>query len=169
MNYFADLVDKTICVGNTLSTINLDLSSLDLALFELSSYSTNSITFLSANADALETSILTVSANAPSFSRTPLFPNSAGQIKYDFDIHGSNVRAEISANVSFDNISALNSGEWGKILLKISPTTAVSITSWGNQWSFSNTSSTFNYSASAQNLINFYKDENRILAQVFTF
>ena len=208
MYYFADLIDKTQCIGNSLSTINLDLSSLDLALYgvdtdltilsayfralsasttiktdylssqiisvssnlssQIISVSSNlSSQIISVSSNLLNT-IKTVSAASPSFYQQTIYPTGSA-VNYNFDTHGSNVKTEISSNLYFNNISNIVPGEFGKILLKVYPTSSVSITGWGNQWTFSNTSSTFNFSASAYNMIDYYYSDSRIFAQVARF
>jgi hypothetical protein len=229
MYYFADLIDKTSCVGNSLSTINHDLSSLDLALYgvdtdlttlsayfralsasttaktdylssqiiSVSSNLSNRIISVSSNLSTLSAyylaldasttaktnylssqiisvssnllnTIKTISASTPSFYQQTIYPT-GNSINYDFTLHGSNVKTEISSNLFFNNISNLDQGEYGKILLKVYPTSGVSITGWGNQWTFSNTSSTFKFSASAYNMIDYYYSDSRIFAQVARF
>lgn len=46
--YIPDLVSKTTCIGNTLSTFNISFTSLDTRLYELSTYTVNSVNFLSS-------------------------------------------------------------------------------------------------------------------------
>lgn len=46
--YIPNLVDKTTCIGNTLSTFNISFSSLDTNLYNLSTYTVNSVNFLSS-------------------------------------------------------------------------------------------------------------------------
>lgn len=46
--YIPDLVSKTTCIGNTLSTFNTSFSNLDTKLYELSTYAVNSVNFLSS-------------------------------------------------------------------------------------------------------------------------
>lgn len=46
--YIPDLVSKTTCIGNTLSTFNTSFSNLDTRLFQLSTYTVNSVNFLSS-------------------------------------------------------------------------------------------------------------------------
>lgn len=46
--YIPDLVSKTTCIGNTLSTFNVSFSSLDTNLYELSTYTVNSVNYLSS-------------------------------------------------------------------------------------------------------------------------
>ena len=46
--YIPDLVSKTTCIGNTLSTFNVSFSTLDTKLYELSTYTVNSVNFLSS-------------------------------------------------------------------------------------------------------------------------
>ena len=46
--YIPDLVSKTTCIGNTLSTFNTSFSDLDTGLFQLSTYTVNSVNFLSS-------------------------------------------------------------------------------------------------------------------------
>lgn len=46
--YIPDLVSKTTCIGNTLSTFNISFSTLDTKLYELSTYTVNSVNFLSS-------------------------------------------------------------------------------------------------------------------------
>jgi hypothetical protein len=46
--YIPDYVSKTTCIGNTLSTFNTSFSNLDTRLFQLSTYSVNSVNFLSS-------------------------------------------------------------------------------------------------------------------------
>lgn len=46
--YIPDYVSKTTCIGNTLSTFNTSFSNLDTRLFQLSTYTVNSVNFLSS-------------------------------------------------------------------------------------------------------------------------
>jgi hypothetical protein len=46
--YIPDLVSKTTCIGNTLSTFNTSFTNLDTRLYQLSTYSVNSVNFLSS-------------------------------------------------------------------------------------------------------------------------
>lgn len=46
--YIPDLVSKTTCIGNTLSTFNTSFSNLDTRLYQLSTYTVNSVNFLSS-------------------------------------------------------------------------------------------------------------------------
>lgn len=46
--YIPNLVPKTTCIGNTLSTFNISFSNLDTKLQELSVYTVNSVNFLSS-------------------------------------------------------------------------------------------------------------------------
>jgi hypothetical protein len=46
--YIPDLVSKTTCIGNTLSTFNVSFSTLDTKLYELSTYTVNSVNYLSS-------------------------------------------------------------------------------------------------------------------------
>lgn len=46
--YIPDLVSKTTCIGNTLSTFNISFSNLDTRLYQLSTYTVNSVNFLSS-------------------------------------------------------------------------------------------------------------------------
>jgi hypothetical protein len=46
--YIPDLVVKTTCIGNALSTMNISFSSLDTNLYNLSTYTVNSVNYLSA-------------------------------------------------------------------------------------------------------------------------
>jgi len=46
--YIPAPVSKTTCIGNTLSTFNISFTSLDTKLYELSTYTVNSVNFLSS-------------------------------------------------------------------------------------------------------------------------
>lgn len=48
MYYIPDSVPKTTCIGNTLSTFNISFSTLDTKLYTLSTYSVNSVNYLSS-------------------------------------------------------------------------------------------------------------------------
>jgi hypothetical protein len=72
--YVPSTVQKTTCIGNSLSTINIGFSSLDTSLEELSSYAVESINFLSAtmisvssqlqsDIDFLSATMISVSSN----------------------------------------------------------------------------------------------------------
>lgn len=57
--YIPDLTPKTTCVGNTLSTFNISFSSLDTNLYNLSTYSVNSINYLSATMVSVSSTLTT--------------------------------------------------------------------------------------------------------------
>ena len=46
--YIPDYVSKNTCIGNTLSTFNTSFSNLDARLYQLSTYTVNSVNFLSS-------------------------------------------------------------------------------------------------------------------------
>lgn len=46
--YIPNLVDKTTCIGNSLSTFNWSFTALDSNLYTLSTYTVNSVNFLSS-------------------------------------------------------------------------------------------------------------------------
>lgn len=46
--YIPDLVSNTTCIGNSLSTFNTSFLNLDTRLYELSTYTVNSVNFLSS-------------------------------------------------------------------------------------------------------------------------
>lgn len=185
--YFSDFINKTNCVGNALSTINLDLSSLDIALHELSTYNTTTIDVLSANIDILFTNTETISTdlielstytndslialvdNVPSFTQNTIVQDENGIISYDFATDGDNVYLEISANCFFDNISSISSGQYGQISIHTFNTSGVSVTGWGDQWQFHSSHNSFTINPDANNLIQYYYQGNSILARLFDF
>jgi hypothetical protein len=191
MTYFVDIVANTNCVGNTLSTFNLNASALDNNLYNLSAYAVDKFsdiytqtTFLSTSIDTktsfvssglnsasatLYSYITGVSANTPSFTRNTIYQATDGTISYDFTNNNSNVVVTVTANGFFNNISNIVDGQYGKILVKTSPTSSVSITGWGTQWTFSNNVSTMNINLSAKNIVDFYYDNSTILANLITF
>lgn len=180
MTYFVDLINKTSCVGNTLSTINLNVSALDNNLWNLSAYTVDGFGDVHTQTDFLSSSIISTSANlyttiqsisshSPTFTRNTIYQLSNGMVNYDFANNNSNAVVTISTNGFINNISNINDGEYGKLLVKITPTSSVSITGWGTQWTFSQNLSTMNINASATNLINYYYDSSKILAQLLTF
>lgn len=180
MTYFTDLIDKTSCIGNTLSTINLNASALDNNLWNLSAYTTDEFTNIYTQTGFLSSSIISTSANlytvvqsvstnSPTFTRNTIYQQSDGTVNYDFSSNNSNAVVTISANGFVNNISNISDGDYGKLLVKITPTSSVSITGWGTQWIFSQNLSTMNILASANNLINYYYDSSKILAHLLTF
>jgi hypothetical protein len=46
--YIPNIVSKNTCIGNTLSTFNISFTSLDTKLYELYTYTVNSVNFLSS-------------------------------------------------------------------------------------------------------------------------
>jgi hypothetical protein len=180
MTYYVDIIDKTTCLGNSLSTINFGLSSLDNNLHGLSAYLDQTFSqiytdtqYLSSSIDTnystLYSTITTVSANSPTFARNSVYQTPDGIVNLDFGINNSNTVVTLSTNGFVNNISNIGDGEYGKLLVKISPLTSVSITGWGNQWTFNQNLSTMNINMSAQNLINYYYDDQKILAQLLVF
>lgn len=72
--YFPNIIDGNSCIGNTLSTLNIALTSLDTNLHNLSTYAVNSINYLSASISSLsalvKTEINFLSATIQSVSAT---------------------------------------------------------------------------------------------------
>jgi hypothetical protein len=143
MFYIDDIPEKTECVGNTLSTINIALTSLDSAIQELSASQAFKFDQIYAFGDAV--------------------------IKYDYDLNGDNAFCVLSTNCMFDNISSISDGQAGKFMLHISPTTGVTVTAWGSQWRFHDDYDTFTWTASAKNLIEYYHYDDVLYAKNMTF
>jgi hypothetical protein len=57
--YFSRVPAMSECIGNSLSTINIDLSSLDNRMYQLSSYTVNSVNFLSASVNSVSANLQT--------------------------------------------------------------------------------------------------------------
>lgn len=214
--YLPTLIDKTQCLGNTLSTINIALSTLDNVLFDLSTYTSTNISLLSGDIDALTTatniastqlytaiytasttlytdlytqvhdssatltsfivanssSIAALSAQTtfltnsfqiastlvPSFTQNTIYQLPNGVINYDPTVSGPNVKVQLSANGFLANPTNLLNGHFGKIVLLSSPTTGLSLTGYGSQWSFSNFLSGMSVGLNARNMIDYYFD-----------
>jgi hypothetical protein len=119
--YIPDLVSKTTCIGNTLSTFNISFSNLDTRLYQLSTYTVNSVNFLSSTMisvssvlnnriNFLSSAIISVSSDL----RTQIF-NTSSETLTQLNYVSSFLRTEdvflsssinyVSANVVDDYIS----------------------------------------------------------------
>jgi hypothetical protein len=57
--YIQSLVDKSTCIGNTLSTFNINFSALDTNLYNLSAYTVSSVNYLSATMVSVSSTLTT--------------------------------------------------------------------------------------------------------------
>jgi len=197
MYYFEELIDKTKCLGNTLSTINYDLSSLDSNLYSLSSDYEDFVIFTETRFEAvsseisslygeltslssevydgfadLETQIDTLSANTVYFTRNTLSHDLSGNIEYDFGLNGPHVYYIFTDGDQrhFNNISDMTSmedGQFGKIIIE--PQFGGSISSWGGDWKFSNDASAFSHPTGGMDIVDFYKQGAYLYASVKRF
>jgi len=236
--YIPDYVSKTTCIGNTLSTFNTSFSNLDTRLFQLSTYTVNSINFLSSTMisvssvldsrinflsstmisvssvlnnrinflsssmisvsselnnriNFLSSSMISVSGNlttlidtASSNLRTQInyisanavnnyitqgvLTNVAGQINWNFATVGTNAKLDLFSNARLNNPTGLLAGQTGNLIVDIG-TSARSITSFGNLWTFGSVSSAFTTTLSAKNLISYYYDGEQLLSNLVKF
>ena len=218
--YIPDYVSKTTCIGNTLSTFNTSFSNLDTRLFQLSTYTVNSVNFLSSTMisvssvldsrinflsssmisvsselnnriNFLSSSMISVSGNlttlidtASSNLRTQInyisanavnnyitqgvLTNVAGQINWNFTTVGTNAKLDLFSNARLNNPTGLSAGQTGNLIVDIG-TSARSITSFGNLWTFGSVSSAFTTTLSAKNLISYYYDGEQLLSNLVKF
>jgi len=254
--YIPDYVSKTTCIGNTLSTFNTSFSNLDTRLFQLSTYTVNSINFLSSTMisvssvldsrinflsstmisvsselnnrinflsssmisvsselnnrinflsssmisvssdlnnkiNFLSSSIISVSGNLTTLIDTTssnlrtqinyisanavnnyitqgVLTNVAGQINWNFATVGTNAKLDLFSNARLNNPTGLLAGQTGNLIVDIG-TSARSITSFGNLWTFGSVSSAFTTTLSAKNLISYYYDGEQLLSNLVKF
>jgi hypothetical protein len=173
MHYFPQIVAKTTCVGNSLSTFNMSLTSLDTNLYALSTYAHNSVNYLSSRFIQLSATahseIASVSANTITFTRSNLTQAGNGIISYDFALNGPHAKVTLTTNGFMNNITNLADGQFGKLLVKNSQTSGYSITGWGNNWLFYPGNSTQSVSANGHNIVDFYYSSPYILGNVTKF
>ena len=157
MNYLSQPVDKTVCIGNTLSTINISLSTLDNVLFNLSNYASSNISTLYADVSG---------------SRSTLYQLPNGIVNYDYIQNGNNANVAVSANGVVANITNIRDGQSGKLILAGSSTVGMSITGWGSHWLFAPNASAMTInttSFSATNIVNYYANDGMLFGQMTTY
>lgn len=198
-SYITDTIDKTKCIGNALSTININFTALDVALSSLSAYTVASVNFLSATIQSvsatldnriqflsatvdsvsanLQTQINFVSSNVVSDYLTQgiVYQEPDGDIFWDMDTQGVNARLELSANAHgflhnpFGNLFA---GQNGHLSIQLS-TSGYYITGIGGTWKFpgniTNLSSLMVSSLSSYNLITYYYNGSVLLGNVRSY
>lgn len=67
---YTQVVDKRSCVGNTLSTMNMNITALDAALSALSAATITRINYLSASINALSSNVNFLSSNIVTLNTT---------------------------------------------------------------------------------------------------
>jgi hypothetical protein len=104
--YIPDYVSKTTCIGNTLSTFNTSFSNLDTRLFQLSTYSVNSVNFLSSTmisvSSVLDSRVNFLSSTMISVSsdlRTQIFTTSS-DLRTQINTTSSDLRTQINTTSS---------------------------------------------------------------------
>lgn len=70
--YIPAIINEDWCLGNSLSTINMDFTALDFALSSLSAYTVRSINFLSATMIAVSASLYTMINTASGYLQTEI-------------------------------------------------------------------------------------------------
>ncbi len=196
-SYIYDTIDRNMCIGNALSTINANFTALDVSLSSLSAYTVASINYLSATMEsvsaildnriqflsatmesvsaALYTDIQYVSSNVVTdyIAQGDIFQEPNGIITWDTTTQGKNAKLVLSANGFLSNPSGLIAGQTGNLVVQIGGTSGFSITGLGADWKFSGSptglSATMSVAASAYNLISFYYEGTKILANVVPF
>ena len=176
--YFSKVPAMTECLGNSLSTFNIDLSSLDNKLYELSAFTVNSVNVLSSSIGSvssnLQTQINFVSAELNNViqeytQQGIIYQNSNGSITWNVGTHGHNAKVTLTANGNLNNILNCSAGDTGNLAIQLSSTAGLSITGWGSNFLFSNSVSSMSTGASAYNLLSFYYDGNKFLSSLATF
>jgi hypothetical protein len=176
--YFSKVPAMSECIGNSLSTINMDLSSLDNKLYELSAFAVNSVNFLSSSIGSvssnLQTQINFISSELNSVisdytQQGIIYQNSNGSITWDVDTHGHNAKVTLTANGDLNNILNCSASDTGNLVIQLSSTAGLSITGWGSNFLFANGVSSMSTGASAYNLLSFYYDGNKFLSSLATF
>ena len=189
--YIPDLVSKTTCIGNTLSTFNTSFSNLDTRLYQLSTYSVNSVNFLSSTmisvssvlnsrinflsstmisvSSDLKTQINYVSANVVNdYITQGVLTNNNGQIDWNFSTVGNNAKIDLFSSARLNNPTGLLSGQTGNLVVEIG-TANRSITSFGNLWTFVGGLSTLTTTLNAKNVISYYYDGENLLSSLMRF
>jgi hypothetical protein len=178
--YIPATVSKNTCIGNTLSTFNASFTSLDSRLYELSTYTVNSVNFLSSTmisvssvldsrVNFLSSAVNYVSANVVNdYIRQGVLVNVAGQINWDFSTVGTNAKIDLFSNANLNNPTGLSAGQTGNLIVKIG-TVNRTISSFGNRWTFVSLASTLNTTLSAKNVISYYYDGEQLLSSLISF
>lgn len=189
--YIPNLVSKTTCIGNTLSTFNTSFSNLDTRLFQLSAYSVNSVNFLSSTmisvssvlnsrvnflsstmisvSGELNNRINYVSANVVNdYIRQGVLTNNSGQINWNFNTVGTNAKIDLFSNARLNNPTGLSAGQTGNLIIEIG-TVNRTISSFGNLWTFASLASTLTTTVSAKNVISYYYDGEHLLSSLISF
>lgn len=186
--YFTNIIDGNTCIGNSLSTLNIALTSLDSNLSALSAYTLNSVHFLSSTIQSvsanlqteinfLSTSMQTVSGSLQTeinyisshyisnyFQQTTLFQQSNGQINWNFN-NGINAKVTLTANGFLNNPTNIAfAGVEGNLVVQLSTTSGISITGFGPLWNFNNYTSALNLSANGRTKIHYYYDGSNLLS-----
>ena len=178
MSFFYNLtaVNKTLCIGNTLSTLNLNLSSLDLNLQATSALAFQNdldITLLLNEVDNLSSSIDSVSSIAMELSSyyTPQTLTQSGEygIIWMDAVDGVNAKVTLVTNGKIDDIGNLKEGDRGSIVIQNSPTTGVSITGYGSKWLFRNSDQSMNITINSYNVINYYYSGDIIFGDMLRY
>lgn len=207
--YIPDLVSKTTCIGNTLSTFNISFSNLDTNLYNLSTYATNSINFLSSTMISVSSQIMTNMLNVSSslfnsITSTSAFlqteieyvssflqteieyvsatvindyiaqgwlftPEGGGELNWDIATVGNNAKMYLTADIILNNPIGIFAGQTGNLITELSGTSGHTITGYGDKWLFSGGASAIVSTDGAKNVISYYYDGDKLLANIITF
>ncbi len=187
-------IDKTLCLGNSLSTINFNFSALDTSLFQLSSkfhelsarvdFAYTEIDILSANVadlyvkvgvmsgdiSTLFTQVALVSANviADYTRQNTLFQLPNGEVNWNTDL-GLNAKVVLSANGFLNNPTGLVAGDTGNLVIQSNGVSGYSLTGFGTNWLFTGNLSSQSAGVSSYNLASFYYDGVKNLSSMVNY
>jgi len=166
------------------SVLNSRINFLSSSMISVSSELNNRINFLSSSmisvsgnlttlidtaSSNLRTQINYISANAVNnYITQGVLTNVAGQINWNFATVGTNAKLDLFSNARLNNPTGLLAGQTGNLIVDIG-TSARSITSFGNLWTFGSVSSAFTTTLSAKNLISYYYDGEQLLSNLVKF
>lgn len=197
--FFNNLPERTECIGNSLSTINIDLVALATNLSALSAYTVESINYLSAGVDYLSSGVSFLSSGVKFLSsgvgylssgvnflsatvnyvsanvitdylrQGTLYSQGNNNIVWNVDTIGRNAKITLTANCTLTNMSGLDAGDSGNLAIRVGHVAGVSLTAYGPAWKFTNNLSAMNTAVSAYNLISYYYDGSAILAGMSNF
>lgn len=187
--YFPNIINPNWCIGNSLSTINYNFTALDTNLSSLSTYTVNSVRYLSSTLQTvsatLQTEVNYLSTSIQNLSSTlqtevnylstynhqgTLFQLSNGQINWDMSVTGINAKVTLSANGKLNNPTGLLfSGQEGNLIIQQPASTGILLSAFGTQWAFHNYLSAMNLSANGRTKLHYYYDGSNLLSNLTFF
>lgn len=176
---YTRLINQKSCIGNTLSTLNMNTTALDLAVSALSaatinrinflssgvsflssgvSFLSSGVSFLSSYAETNRTQINYVSANVvlDSERQNNIYQDSNGNVTWNISAHGRNVFLTLTSNGLLRTLEGAVAGQEGNLIINSFSTSGVSLTGYGLRWIFKDGVSAMNATPNAAHKIHVY-------------